>query len=84
MQEQLQQNIQLTIELLRKHKLPLISKAGAAIFFVGVSLPKLGHNLVKRMMDKGFYVNLGVFPTVPMKQTGKHFYYNQATYAPAD
>ncbi len=73
MQEQLQLNIQFTIELLRKYKLPLISKAGAAIFFVGVSLPKLGHNLVKRMMDKGFYVNLGVFPTVPMKQTGIRF-----------
>jgi hypothetical protein len=73
MQEQLAANIQFTIEMLYKYQLPLVSKAGAAIFFVGVSLPKLGHNLVRRMMDKGYYVNLGVFPTVPMKQTGIRF-----------
>jgi len=73
MQERLQDNIQFTLLLLKKYKLPLISKAGAAIFFVGVSLPKLGHNIVRRMLDAGYYVNLGVFPTVPMKQTGIRF-----------
>lgn len=73
MQQQLKDNIQFTILLLKKFKLPVISEAGAAIFFVGVSLPKLGHNIVKQMLDAGFYVNLGVFPTVPMKQTGVRF-----------
>ena len=73
MQQQLKDNIQFTILLLKKFKLPVISEAGAAIFFVGVSLPKLGHNIVKQMLDAGFYVNLGVFPTVPMKQTGIRF-----------
>lgn len=73
LQELLKQNIEFTIKMLKKYNLPVISKAGAAIFFVGVSLPKLGHNLVKRMMDAGYYVNLGVFPTVPMKQTGIRF-----------
>lgn len=73
MQDQLHNNIRFTRLMLEKYKLPIISEAGAAIFFVGVSLPKLGHNLVKRMLDAGFYVNLGVFPTVPMKQTGVRF-----------
>ncbi|MEO6733996.1 MAG: aminotransferase class I/II-fold pyridoxal phosphate-dependent enzyme [Ferruginibacter sp.] len=73
MQQQLRTNIDYTLQMLEKYKLPLISEAGAAIFFVGVSLPKLGQNLVKRMLDAGFYVNLGVFPTVPMKQTGIRF-----------
>lgn len=73
MQEQLKDNIQFTSLMLAKYKLPVVSKAGAAIFFVGASLPKLGHNLVKRMLDAGFYVNLGIFPTVPMKQTGIRF-----------
>lgn len=73
MQEQLKNNIRFTIKMLAKYKLPVISRAGAAIFFVGVSLPKLGHNIVKRMLDAGYYVNLGVFPTVPMKQTGIRF-----------
>lgn len=73
MQDRLRDNIRFTQLMLTKYKLPVISKAGAAIFFVGVSLPKLGHNLVKKMLDAGFYVNLGVFPTVPMKQTGVRF-----------
>jgi 7-keto-8-aminopelargonate synthetase-like enzyme len=73
MQERLQDNIQFALLMLKKYKLPVISKAGAAIFFIGVSLPKLGHNIVKRMLDAGYYVNLGVFPTVPMKQTGIRF-----------
>lgn len=73
MQERLKDNIELALLLLKKYQLPLISKAGAAIFFVGVSLPKLGNNIVRRMLDAGYYVNLGVFPTVPMKQTGIRF-----------
>ena len=73
MQQHLKDNILFTRMMLEKYKLPVISEAGAAIFFVGVSMPKLGHNIVKRMLDAGFYVNLGVFPTVPMKQTGVRF-----------
>jgi len=73
MQERLKDNIEFTLLMLKKYKLPVISKAGAAIFFIGVSLPKLGHNIVKKMLDAGYYVNLGVFPTVPMKQTGVRF-----------
>ncbi|MCW3090009.1 MAG: aminotransferase class [Ferruginibacter sp.] len=73
MQQELKKNIEFTRSTLEKYKLPVVSHAGAAIFFVGVSLPKLGQNLVARMLDRGFYVNLGVFPTVPMKQTGIRF-----------
>ncbi len=73
MQDQLRDNVLFTNMMLTKYKLPVISEAGAAIFFVGVSLPKLGDNVVKRMLTKGYYVNLGVFPTVPMKQTGIRF-----------
>jgi len=73
MQQQLKDNIEFARLLLAKYKLPVISQAGAAIFFVGVSLPKLGHHIVRQMLDAGFYVNLGVFPTVPMKQTGIRF-----------
>lgn len=73
LQNRLKDNIRFTSTLLAKYKLPVVSKTGAAIFFVGVSLPKLGHTLVRRMLDAGYYVNLGVFPTVPMKQTGIRF-----------
>ncbi|GAB2821152.1 aminotransferase class I/II-fold pyridoxal phosphate-dependent enzyme [Ferruginibacter profundus] len=73
MQAALQENIRYTKLLLDQYKLPVVSETGAAIFFIGVSLPKLGHKIVQQMLDKGFYVNLGVFPTVPMKQTGIRF-----------
>lgn len=73
LQQELRDNIGFTRLLLAKYKLPVISDAGAAIFFIGVSLPKLGHNIVQKMLAAGFYVNLGVFPTVPMKQTGIRF-----------
>jgi len=73
LQEQLKKNIAFTRLLLQQYGLPVISAPGAAIFFVAVSLPKLGHHLVRKMLEAGFYVNLGVFPTVPMKQTGIRF-----------
>ena len=73
MQERLQDNIRFCNLMLKKYRLPVISESNAAIFFVGVSLPKLGHNLVRKMLDAGYYVNLGVFPTVPMKKTGIRF-----------
>ncbi|GAB2842593.1 aminotransferase class I/II-fold pyridoxal phosphate-dependent enzyme [Ferruginibacter profundus] len=73
LQERLQHNINFTLTMLKKYQLPLVSRAGAAIFFVAVSYPRLGHNVVARMLKKGFYVNLGIFPTVPMRQTGIRF-----------
>ena len=73
LQSELQDNIRFTSIMLTKYKLPVISSPNSAIFFVGVSLPKLGHNVVRRMLSAGYYVNLGVFPTVPMRQTGIRF-----------
>ena len=73
LQKELYSKIEFANGLLEKFGLPIISKGKAPIFFVGVSLPKLGYNLVKRLMDKGYYVNLGIFPAVPMKNTGIRF-----------
>jgi 7-keto-8-aminopelargonate synthetase-like enzyme len=73
MQSRLRDNIDFTLAMLKKYNLPLISEAGAAIFFVAVSYPRLGHNIVARMLKRGFFVNLGIFPTVPMRQTGVRF-----------
>lgn len=59
--------------LLEKTSLPVVSGSDASVFFVGAGLPKVGYNLIKRMMNTGFYLNLGIFPAVPMKQTGVRF-----------
>jgi 7-keto-8-aminopelargonate synthetase-like enzyme len=73
LQSNLHDKIQFTKDLLLNYGLPLISESGAAIFFVGVSVPKLGYRIVKKMLDRGFLVNLGIFPAVPIKNTGIRF-----------
>lgn len=73
MQASLQDNIRFANLMLRKYNLPVIAPSDAAVFFVGVSLPKVGYNVVKRMLNHGYYVNLGIFPAVPMKNTGVRF-----------
>jgi 7-keto-8-aminopelargonate synthetase-like enzyme len=73
LQTSLHDNIRFANLMLKKYKLPVVAPSDAAVFFVGVSLPKLGYNMVHRMMNKGYYVNLGIFPAVPMKNTGIRF-----------
>jgi 7-keto-8-aminopelargonate synthetase-like enzyme len=73
MQTDLWDKIRFTKLMLKKYGLPTVSEADASVFFVGVSLPKLGYNLVARMLKEGYYLNLGIFPAVPMKKTGIRF-----------
>lgn len=73
MQEELQERIKFTNLMLKKYQLPVIAENEAAVFFVGVHLPKVGYNMVRRMLHAGYYVNLGIFPAVPMKNTGIRF-----------
>lgn len=73
MQEELHERIKFTNLMLKKYHLPVIAENNSAIFFVGVHLPKVGYNMVRRMLEAGYYVNLGIFPAVPMKNTGIRF-----------
>lgn len=73
LQEDLHENIKFTNLMLKKYKLPLVAETDSPVFFVGVSLPKMGYNMVKRMLDEGYYLNLGIFPAVPIKNTGIRF-----------
>ena len=73
LQDELRDKIKFTNLMLKKYRLPVIAENEAAVFFVGVQLPKVGYNMVRRMLDAGYYVNLGIFPAVPMKNTGIRF-----------
>lgn len=73
LQTDLKENIKYTNMLLKKCKLPLVEFNDTPVFFVGVGLPKVGYNLVKKLLDQGMYANLGIFPAVPMKNTGVRF-----------
>ncbi len=71
---QLQKELQLRItyfnKLLSQSFLPLISQNDSPVFYIGTGLPVTGYHFVKQLMDNGFFVNLGLFPAVPVKNTG--------------
>jgi 7-keto-8-aminopelargonate synthetase-like enzyme len=50
--------------------LPLISETDSPIMFIGVGKPDTGYNMVRRLMNAGYYVNLSVFPSVSFNNTG--------------
>ena len=72
-QEDLEQNIKYTNLIIEKLQLPIIAVNESPIFFIGISVPKLGYEMVSRMKNSGFYMNIGIFPAVPIKNTGIRF-----------
>jgi 7-keto-8-aminopelargonate synthetase-like enzyme len=58
---------------LEAYGLPVIMPSDSPIFFVGLGLTRVGYNMVKRMIDDGLFVNLGIFPAVPETCTGIRF-----------
>lgn len=54
----------------RRLGLPLINETDSPIGFIGVGKPDVGYNMVRRMMNKGYYFNLSVFPSVSYNNTG--------------
>ena len=72
-QKSLSQLIQYCNDIAQHYELPVITPSYSPIFFVGVGLPKTGYSVIKRLMDDGFYTNLGIFPAVPENCTGIRF-----------
>lgn len=70
LQNQLHERIKYFNLLLAATDLPLIDKNDSPVFYIGTGMPTTGYNFVKRMMKEGFFVNLGLFPAVPVKNTG--------------
>lgn len=77
LQEELQSSIRLCNRELEAAKLPVVSDPLTPIYFVGMGQPKVGFRMVKRLFNDGFYVNLGMFPAVPVKCTGLRFCLNR-------
>ncbi len=70
LQEELLERINYFNELLLQTNLPLITINDSPVFYIGAGMPETGFNLVNRLMRSGFYVNTGIFPAVPVKNTG--------------
>lgn len=70
MQFQLQERIKYFNKLLETSDLPLIHANYSPVFFIGAGSPATGYYLVKKLLEEGFFVNLGLYPAVPVKNTG--------------
>lgn len=69
-QKELKERTQYFNDLLKQTNLPLIDSNNSPVFYIGTGMPKTGYNFVNRLMKEGFFVNLGIFPAVPVKNTG--------------
>lgn len=76
-QNELKERIQFVNFLLDQQELPNFSEGHSPIFFVGTGLPKVAMDVIKNMKDRGFALNIGVFPAVPMKNAGIRFTINR-------
>ncbi|MDP5229004.1 MAG: aminotransferase class I/II-fold pyridoxal phosphate-dependent enzyme [Cellulophaga sp.] len=70
LQNDLKERILYFKTLLENTNLPLVDKNNSPVFYIGTGMPKTGYNFVKRLMKEGFFINLGLFPAVPVKNTG--------------
>ncbi|MFN6943495.1 MAG: aminotransferase class I/II-fold pyridoxal phosphate-dependent enzyme [Cytophagaceae bacterium] len=72
-QKRLAERIAYCHKLLKEFNLPDISDPKTPIFFIGLGMMSVGTNMVKKMLDDGYFVNLAVFPAVPETCTGIRF-----------
>jgi 7-keto-8-aminopelargonate synthetase-like enzyme len=70
LQNQLKTKLELTRNIIEKYELPLVLPSNSPIFYIGLGLPRVGYNMVKRLLGEGFYTNIGIFPGVPVKCCG--------------
>lgn len=70
LQGDLKKHIEHFNSLAKNLQLPLVSETNSPITFIGLGKPIVGYNLVRRLMNLGFYANLSVFPSVSYNNTG--------------
>lgn len=69
-QNDLKYKIQYFNELLFNKNLPIISKNNSPVFYLGLSTPKTAYNCIQRLYKDGFFLNLGIYRAVSIKNTG--------------
>jgi hypothetical protein len=58
---------------LEKYNLPVVSNPDTPIFFIGCGLPRVGYNMVDKIINSGFFASICAFPAVPENCTGIRF-----------
>lgn len=69
-QHELADKISYFNQLLAEENLPIISVNDSPVFFLGMGTPISSYNFVHRLFNEGFFLNLGIYPAVPIKNTG--------------
>jgi 7-keto-8-aminopelargonate synthetase-like enzyme len=72
-QAALRERISFCTGLLQEFCLPLECDELTPIRYLTLGLPRVAEAVVARLLDDGFFVNLAMFPAVPMKQAGVRF-----------
>ncbi len=69
-QKQLQERIKFFNQTARMLELPLLSDDISPVKFICLGKPQMGYNMLRRMMNNGYFANLSVFPSVSYNHTG--------------
>jgi 7-keto-8-aminopelargonate synthetase-like enzyme len=70
LQDELKKKIEYFNTRAKELQLPLISETGSPVMFIGVGKPDTGYNMVRRLMNAGYFLNLSVFPSVSYNNSG--------------
>jgi 7-keto-8-aminopelargonate synthetase-like enzyme len=70
MQRELRSKVEFFNRRAKELELPLINETLSPIGFIGVGKPDVGYNMVRRMMNQGYFFNISVFPSVSYNNTG--------------
>lgn len=69
-QAALRERIECFTDLADEFCLPLASRDTTPIRYVPLGLPAVAQDVIRRLLDDGFYTNYAGFPAVPMKHAG--------------
>jgi 7-keto-8-aminopelargonate synthetase-like enzyme len=72
-QEALQRRIAFCNDLIREHDLPLVGSPSVPIRYIGVGPTEMSYGMVSRLMQAGFFTNVGIFPAVSVRRAGVRF-----------
>lgn len=70
LQEELSQKIAYFNSLIKATSLPMIAPNSSPVFFLGTAMPLTTYRLVQRLFTEGYFVNPGLYPAVPVKNSG--------------
>jgi 7-keto-8-aminopelargonate synthetase-like enzyme/predicted N-acyltransferase len=66
----LKQKLEFTHKISKELDLPEVQASGSPIFYYALGHPRVGYSMIKKLLNEGFYTNIGIFPTVPVNCTG--------------